>query len=169
MKSVWLPASLCLDRSKLSSQESILCLLINHLFPFNLLLKIHQFSSTFHHFFLGQFPVETKYRNHEMRWVGEKRRKQENKRIVIRYFRLFSEGLCLIASFWMVTSKGNTNVFQGNVLLIYDFLISAGFSLCFRVFPGTILMFSHSSFCIIPSHHLSRCFSSFFLVRLRVS
>ena len=58
--------------NNLSSKESILCLLINHLFSFNLILKTHQFYTIFKGRFLGQFPHKTKYRNHEKIWVGKK-------------------------------------------------------------------------------------------------
>ena len=65
MKSIWLHASLY-------SKESIPSLSINHLFPFNLLLKTHQFYTILKDFLLGQFPLETKYRNHETRCMGKK-------------------------------------------------------------------------------------------------
>lgn len=82
--------SFILNGTNLSSKESILCLLINHLSLFNLLLKI-QFYSILQGFFLGQFLRETKYRNHWMKWLTTKEKAREQGGQNTRYFYLFSE------------------------------------------------------------------------------
>ena len=111
---------------------------------------------------LGQFPLETKYRNHGTRWLGKKVKTGGKKKITFRYSSLNSS--ISIASFWIVNSQGNTYIFHCNILLVNDMLISTGFALWSRhnpsVFPWHLL---HTPI-ISWAHH----FSGFFPIRLKV-